>query len=166
MAVRQLKFDGTLVSDSATATVTVNGIEAFSGELGVGQPMNQPIELCIAEYRGSTIDVESITIELVVNSGVIRVGTIWNDSPDKTPPWNWPNEGGINDGRSNILINGQPPAWPEPDEPHQPLGTKENPGWAGWNFELSAGDTFSCNYLTTNWANTQELIATRYRAPV
>ena len=165
MAVRQLKFDGALVDDPAWAVITVNGIECYNGVVGEGKPLNETTEMCVLNYRGSTIDIESITIEVVATKGSFSIGTIWNDSPGKEPPWNWPNEDGINDGRSKILINGEPPKWPLTEDCQQPKGTKENPGWAGWCFELSEGDTFSCNYATTNWAAIQDLVAMRYSAP-
>lgn len=51
--------------------------------------------------------------------------------------------GGI-DVRTNILINGQPPEWPAtPVEPRMPDGTEQNPDWAGWGFEISAGETIT-----------------------
>ena len=165
MATRKLKFDGFVTSTPSTVVITVNGVESFNGEVGVGQPINEPIELCIAEYVGSSIDTETITIEVAVTDGAIKLGTIWNDTPESTPPWTWPNENGLGDGRSNILINGQAPGWPDTEVGQFPLGDETNIGWAGWCFELAAGDTFSCNYATSNWGDTQSLLVPRYTVP-
>jgi len=47
------------------------------------------------------------------------------------------------DCRTNILINGQPPEWPATPVVPMPGGTEQNPDWACWAFEISAGETIT-----------------------
>lgn len=157
----------------STATVTLDGVEIFSGEVGVGQPIEETITLSEFTSTGGEMSV-------TVNSGYLKVGIVqvqstypvWNNStgwwagaivqtgagPDiyeaklevpanvaitDTNYWASLGTGNVNywtnDCRSNILINGSAPTWPA--TPPEPGGTPENPNWAGWFFDTSAGST-------------------------
>lgn len=158
MATRQLKFDGQVMSTPAAATIIVNGVEVYSGQVGVGKPLNELVDLQVVEFEG-TGGQEVVSISVSVTSGVARFGTIMADQTPGTEyaPWVYPGperyspEGqvteGWDDGRQNILINGLPPEWPPLPIGPQPGGTPEDPNWSGWCFELSAGETLTCDYL-------------------
>lgn len=151
IVTRQLRIAGRLMASPTAATITVNGNEAYSGPLASGEPLDtEDTTLAVVNYQGSDSDLDPLTINIEVTSGVVKFGLFWVNSDSPEHPWIYDFDDLDTDCRSNILINGLPPEWPaSPVEP-MPKGTEEAPNWSGWNFEVSAGETFSCNYLAVS----------------
>lgn len=143
---RQLKIVGRVMSTPAAATVMINGIEVYSGQIGIGQSIDQDIDLHIANYDGIQNDIETITVSIAITSGVAKLGRFLVDqaAPQKYGEWAVDS---TNDGRTNILVNGLPPEWPATPVDPMPGGSEENPDWTGWCFEVSAGETLTCEYI-------------------
>jgi hypothetical protein len=150
----KLSFKGRVFATPSAVTILSNGVEIFSGQVGTGQPLDTVIDLY------STIitlpsTAQTLAISLSVTSGVITAGDVEllvddyaSSVLDPTPPYLYP--GGASpefDLRESILINGSLPEWPATPVDPMPGGTEANPNWAGWFFELAAGEstTFTVN---------------------
>jgi hypothetical protein len=147
---RKLQFTGSVMSSPAAATVLLNGVELYSGQIGVGQPIDVPgVELFVLEYQGEETVEETVAVTISITSGVAKIATTQTEVQGEggtgvewALPW-----GNGNDGRTQILINGLPPEWPPTPVTPMPGGTPENPDWSGWAFDVSAGETITFEYL-------------------
>lgn len=157
MATRTLYFDGQLVSTPASVTISVNDTQVFSGAVGEGAEMDTDITLATATVETADQEETTATVSISATSGIVRIGAILADfagyagltaeqQADIGPLLNDANDAYNygTDYRSNILIDGSAPDWPEPGTTPMPRGTEESPDWTGWRFEISAGETFSC----------------------
>lgn len=141
---KTLQVLGSVMSSPAAATVLLNGVEVYSGQIGVGQPIDVPgSELFALEYQGNEDTVDTLALSISVTSGVAKIGMtqILNNEN------HWINPNNANDdGRTQILINGLPPEWPATPVEPMPGGNADNPDWAGWCFDVSAGETMTYEF--------------------
>jgi hypothetical protein len=148
----KLSFKGRVFATPSAVTILSNGVEIFSGQVGSGQPLDTVLDL-----YSTTITLPStaqtLAISLSVTSGVITAGDVEllvddyeSALPTPVPPYYYPGTEEY-DLRENILINGSLPDWPATTVDPMPGGTEANPDWAGWFFELAAGEstTFTVN---------------------
>lgn len=124
----EMSFFGTVQMTPTAVTILIDGIEVYSGQVGIGQPLNTEIELTTV----TPIALGSRSVSMSVTSGVLGVGQVKIRS------------NGI-DCRTSILINGQLPELPPPTITWQPGNDPNNPDWTGWVFEVSAGETITFN---------------------
>lgn len=117
---------GRIFSTPAAITVLVDGTEKYSGQVGQGIPLDTETDLLTFDWAAADNDTASVSI--AVTSGVITVGAALGDARC--------------DMRKNILINGQ-----SPEEPATSLGFTPAKDWAGWYFEISAGETITFNMI-------------------
>jgi hypothetical protein len=155
-AVRNFRIWGYVLSPTV-ATVTINGNEAFNGAIDV-DPLSPPTDPLVAvpliygSYNGDDTENQILKVAIEVVSGSSAFGNMEVDYSGQTP-WRFPDRSnpsstGLPDlGRSNILINGEPPSWPTNSDVQPPGGTPENPEWGGWTFQLSPGDVLTFDYL-------------------
>ena len=168
----QILFQGQVLATPTAATILIEGVQVFSGQIGAGQPLDTTIDIANVVSAGGAVSIS-------VTSGILDVGQVlkW---PESASAWSnitayfagdyaeydsvvystygnvlgdpSPSSGNAwataktaaSDSRTNILINGQAPEWPAtPVEPRMPEGTAENPNWEGWAFEVSAGETIT-----------------------
>jgi hypothetical protein len=147
----KLSFKGRVFATPSAVTILSNGVEIFSGQVGSGQPLDTVVDL-----YSTTITLPStaqtLAISLSVTSGVITAGDVellvddYASAPVPAAPYLYP--GAVTyDLRETILINGSLPEWPATAVTPMPGGTEANPVWAGWFFELAAGEstTFTVN---------------------
>lgn len=118
----QVTILGRVFSTPAAITVLSNGTEVHSGRVGQGMPLDTEIDLLSFDWAAADNDTASVTV--TVTSGVITVGAALGDAQC--------------DMRKNILINGQAPELPASDAGFVPAKD-----WAGWYFEISAGETMT-----------------------
>jgi hypothetical protein len=116
---------GRIFSTPAAVTALFNGEEVFSGQVGQGVPLDTETDILSFDWKNAT-DEATASMTITVTSGVVSVGAVLGDA-------------GI-DMRKNILINGQ-----APEEPSSEIGFVPAPDWAGWYFEISAGETITFN---------------------
>lgn len=159
---RQIQFEGQVEATPSAATILIDGVQVFSGQVGAGQPLNADITLATVSVDKPANAQSTISVSVAVTSGIVRVGSmtsdtgganVWaaNNSPltsnDKATVGLIVDETGNFYGagveRSNILINGQPPEYPATPVGFDP-GPVNNPDWNGWRFEVSAGETLTC----------------------
>jgi hypothetical protein len=143
----KLSFKGRVFATPSAVTILSNGVEIFSGQVGSGQPLDTIVDL-----YSTTITLPStaqtMAISIAVTSGVITSGDVElyvDDYVASTPPvpgYYYPGTAEY-DMRQNILINGSLPEWPATPVDPMPGGTPENPDWAGWFFELAAGESMT-----------------------
>ena len=151
-ATRQLKIKGYLATETATATILINGVEAYNGPVADGQtgPMlpSNTVDLASFTFAGQSIPAETIVVTVTMTSGSAAFGSMFVNrerDPLAEPVWLYPNSG-TDDGRTNISINGVAVQWPSDGGPTVPGGTPENPNWTGWTFILDEGDTLEFDY--------------------
>ena len=167
-------FRGRVFATPSAATILIDGQEAFSGQVGIGAPLDTEITLAEITTNGGAVSIS-------VTSGVITVGDVYNvvagnawsntatypavgknvtyngeiyttiqavNTPGILPTddayWDL-TQGFTTDIRDSILINGTPPEWPATPVDPMPGGTSADPNWAGWFFEASAGETITFN---------------------
>jgi hypothetical protein len=167
-----LYFRGRIESTPAAITILVDGAEVFSGQVGLGQPLDTEIDLATVNTSGSSVSVS-------VTSGVILSGSVLTDVTTrvwaekfKYNPYTWvvnngtyymtkvavpantpitdtnywtvvPQVGTVDCRNNDILINGQAPEWPATAVTVMPGGTEQESEWDGWFFELGAGETIT-----------------------
>jgi hypothetical protein len=168
----QILFQGQVEATPTAATILIEGVQVFSGQVGAGQPLNTAIEYANIASAGGAVSIS-------VTSGILNVGQVWKD-PNPLNEWSnavtyavgdqvtyqgneyentygtlpanasppgtnlaWQLISVTIDARTNILINGQAPEWPATPVTPMPGGTAQNPDWAGWAFEVSAGETIT-----------------------
>jgi len=159
---RQIQFQGQVEATPSAATILIDGVQVFSGQVGAGLPLNADLTLATISVDNPANVQSTISVSVAVTSGIVRVGSMvadvgtyasWagNASPltsnekatiglivDSTS-----NFYGAGVERSNILINGQAPEYPATPVGFDP-GPVNNPDWNGWCFEVSAGETLTC----------------------
>lgn len=141
----KLIFKGRVFATPSAVTIQKNGVEIFSGQVGVGQPLDTEITL-YEETIALPCSAENLALSMSVTSGVITFGDVQLYVNDWTPPtYLYPASVGGPDLRTNILINGSLPEWPATLVDSMPAGTESNPDWQGWFFELAAGETATFN---------------------
>jgi hypothetical protein len=123
----QADFYGRVLSTPAAVTLLVNGVEVHSGQVGAGMPLDSQLVLASYEWASNAKAGDTVTVNMSVTTGVLTVGSVIM-------------ENGATDQRKNILINGQPP-----EEPASSVGQVPADNWAGWFFEVSAGETITFN---------------------
>ena len=123
-----VEFYGRVFATPSAATILVEGTEVFSGQVGSGQPLDTPLVLATTSQPAG-----NLAVSVSVTSGVITVGQVLSDGAN----------GGADIRNNDILINGQAPEWPATPVDPMPGGTPESPGWQGWFFEVSAGETIT-----------------------
>ena len=117
------EFFGRVLSTPAAVTLLVNGAEIHSGQVGAGMPLDTQTVLASYEGASSAKAGDTVAVNMSVTTGVLTVGSVLMQ------------DGGT-DQRKNILINGQPPETPADNAVTD---------WAGWYFEVSAGETITLN---------------------
>jgi hypothetical protein len=165
----QILFQGEILATPTAATILIEGESVFSGQIGAGQPLDAQIDIANVVSNGGAVSI-SVTSG-ILNVGQVfkweNTAPAWNNTTvypaNSTAEYNsvtWVTGGGAqagyipgvsnawstcqsmsNDCRTNILINGATPVYPA--TPPQPTGGAENPDWAGWAFEVSAGETIT-----------------------
>jgi hypothetical protein len=133
MAKRNLVVQGVVVALPAAVTVLVDGKQVFSGQV------TGKVDEFVTNLFSFDFDAESANavINVSVTSGIVKVAEMFVDGKDPRTK--------TESTRKNILINGQAPeypAFPVADDHHP--GDESDPHWAGWAFELSAGETLTC----------------------
>ena len=123
----QAEFFGRVLSTPAAMTLLVNGTEIHSGQVGAGMPLDTQTVLTSYDWPISAKAGDTVAVNLSVTTGVLLIGSVIM-------------ENGATDQRKNILINGQPP-----EEPASSVGQVPTDNWAGWFFEVSAGETITFN---------------------
>jgi hypothetical protein len=118
---------GRVLSTPAAITVIKNGVEIHSGQVGQGLPLDTEIDLMEFDWEGAE-DNDTTAMTISVTTGVVTVGSCLGQAEC--------------DMRKNILINGQ-----EPEQPTSDVGFTPAPDWAGWYFEISAGETITFSML-------------------
>jgi hypothetical protein len=121
----QVNILGRVFSTPAAITVIKDGVEIHSGQVGQGMPLDTDLHLLEFDWDNATDDAIS-AVSISVTTGVVTVGACLGQA--------------LCDMRQNILINGQ-----APEEPASDLGFTPAPNWAGWYFEISAGETITFN---------------------
>ena len=149
MAKRFLNIHGAVVAKPAAATILVNGTQVFSGQIGSTLNLDEfTNNLLTVSYDtdATAIIKNTISVSIAITSGVVKLGHMESDNfpaDDGKDQWILPTS---NKERTKILINGQDPEYPPyPLPPEQSPGPQDNPHWMGWNFELSAGETLTCD---------------------
>lgn len=152
-ATRQLKIQGYLETETASAIIAINGVEVFNGVVGVGHtgpmPPSEIVDLATFTFEGQTTPNQEIHVAITVTSGSAAFASLFvnrNSDPLGEPTWRYP-ASETDDGRTNILVNGVEPQWPSDGGPTVPGGTPENPIWIGWAFRLLDGGTLEYDYL-------------------
>lgn len=141
---KTLQVLGSVMSSPAAATILLNGVEVYSGQIGVGQPIDVPgSELFALEYQGNDETSDALALSILITSGVAKLGL--TQTLNEHGEWVNPNNAS-DDGRTQILINGLPPEWPATPVDPMPRGTDADPDWTGWCFEVSAGETLTYNF--------------------
>lgn len=120
-------FYGRVLSTPAAVTLLINGTEIHSGQVGTGMPLDTQIALSSYDWPSNAKAGDTVAVNLSVTTGVITVGSVIMEE-------------GATDQRKNILINGQ-----APEEPASSVGHAPATDWAGWYFEVSAGETITFN---------------------
>jgi hypothetical protein len=169
----QILFQGRVLATPTAATILIEGSQVFSGQIGAGQPLDTQIDIANLVSAGGAVSISVTSGILDVGpvfkwpdtapawnpsasyaegdyveyNGVVYVCQGTTASPGFTPgmsvAWSTAQISSA-DCRTNILVNGQPPEWPAtPVEPRMPDGTEQNPNWAGWGFDVSAGETIT-----------------------
>ena len=116
---------GRIFSTPAAVTALLNGEEVFSGQVGQGVPLDTETDILTFDWK-DVAEEGTASMTITVTSGVISVGSVF---------------GVANlDMRKNILINGQ-----APEQPSSDIGFVPAKDWAGWYFEISAGETITFN---------------------
>jgi hypothetical protein len=155
---RQIQFQGQVEATPSAATILIDGVQVFSGQVGAGLPLNADLTLATISVDNPANVQSTISVSVAVTSGIVRVGSMVADCGN-------PNFGNIltNDQkatigliidetgnfygsgveRTNILINGQAPEYPATPVGFDP-GPVNSPDWNGWRFEVSAGETLTC----------------------
>lgn len=170
MATRQLKITGSIAAEPAAATILVNGAQVFAGPLAPGADLETDVDLATVDFAQlDPTAYETVSVTITVTTGIARISAFYVNNrnpeagdkeikawlipqgvdPTNPGPWlePWPaGWDGPDDGRINILINGELPDWPATPVDPMPGGTPENPDWTYWFFEVSAGETFTCDY--------------------
>lgn len=151
-ATRQLKIKGYLVTETATATILINGVEAYNGTVADGQtgPMlpSNIVDMASFTFVGQNTPAETIHVTVTMTSGSAAFGSMFVNrerNPLAAPVWLYPGSG-TDDGRTSISVNGATVQWPSDGGPTVPGGTPENPNWTGWSFVLLEGDTLEFDY--------------------
>lgn len=119
----QAEFFGRILSTPAAMTLLINGVEVHSGQVGTAMPLDTQIVLTSYDWGNAAKAGDTVVVNLSVTTGVLTVGSVIMQ------------DGGT-DQRKNILINGQPPETPADNAVTD---------WAGWYFEVSAGETITFN---------------------
>lgn len=154
-AIRQLKINGYLLTETASATILVNGVESYNGPLAPGlvgptDPSEQ-IALATFDYVGQLDTDETIEISVLISNGGAAIGQAFvncQQTSGAPAAWRRLTTSTTDDGRTNIQIDGEPYPWPTDNIPEMPGGTPENPIWTGWTFIVGAGETLSFNYFS------------------
>lgn len=162
MATRTLAVDGQLSATPASMTITVDSTQIFSGACN-DVPVDTDAILASGTYDdGGVVGEATIAVTVSVTAGIVKIGQLLSDplgydslnaagQAEVDPDLTTTDPKYYNNGkeyRSNILINGSAPVFPDAipsDVEVADPGTAENPDWRGWRFEISAGETFSCN---------------------
>jgi hypothetical protein len=118
---------GRVLSTPAALTVIKNGVEMHSGQVGQGLPTDTELDLIEFDWEGAA-DNDTTAMTISVTTGVVTVGSCLGQAQC--------------DMRKNILINGQ-----EPEQPTGDVGFTPAKDWAGWYFEISAGETITFSML-------------------
>ena len=164
----QILFQGETLATPTAATILIEGQQVFSGQVGAGQPLDATIDIANVVSDGGAVSISvtsgilnvgqvfkwqntatawDANVAYPANSVVEYNSTTWIAMGNAQPGWtpggptslSWETcQAASHDGRTNILINGQPPEWPA--TPPQPGGTQADPDWEGWSFEVSAGE--------------------------
>jgi hypothetical protein len=168
----QILFQGQVLATPTAATILIEGSQVFSGQIGAGQPLDTTIDIANVVSAGGAVSI-SVTSGILDVAQVFKwldTAPAWNASasyaegdyveyngvvyfcqgttaspgftPGRSPAWTTA-ESLSSDCRTNILINGQAPTWPATPVVPMPGGTEQNPDWAGWGFEVSAGETIT-----------------------
>jgi hypothetical protein len=168
----QILFQGQVLATPTAATILIEGSQVFSGQIGAGQPLDTTIDIANVTSNGGAVSI-SVTSGILDVGQVFKwatTATAWNNTtaystgdqveyngivyvaqgntqagwtPGTSQTWVTAQSVAV-DCRTSILINGQTPEWPAtPVEPRMPGGTSEDPDWAGWAFEISAGETIT-----------------------
>jgi hypothetical protein len=125
-----VSFHGRVFATPSALTALVEGVEVFSGQVGIGQSLDTEIELFSAN-----LPLGNSAVSIAVTSGVVSVGQVLCSDPAIV---------GSADMRNNDeLINGQAPEWPATPVDPMPGGTEEDPNWFGWFFDISAGESIT-----------------------
>jgi hypothetical protein len=122
----EVTIPGRIFSTPAAVTVLVGGTEKYSGQVGQGVTLDTETDLLTFEWDAA--DNDTVSVSIAVTSGVVTVGAALGQAQC--------------DMRKNILINGQ-----SPEEPSTSVDFVPAPDWAGWFFEVSAGETITFNML-------------------
>jgi hypothetical protein len=139
----KLQLKGQVCSQSSI-NIFIDDVQIFSG------PINQPPdkEITFDEFQCMDYGSEKI-VKVSVNSGYVKLGSalLWvDDFLPQVPAFYAPRDyirhapGSDIDHRTEILINGAPPKWPDFSLDFMPGGTPENPDWNGWFFDLYTND--------------------------
>ena len=171
MATRKILIRGYNHAVNSAATITFDGVEVFSGALTAeaidesdvwSTDTTNPVAIFEFEYNNADDTQETEhSLRIAVTAGQIRVGNIWieatrdaaivNSYPEEERIidefvvdgiyYYQPGDGGVygdqSDSalpeRTNILINDA-----------EPISIGYDGNYAGYDFLLSAGDTFAC----------------------
>jgi len=170
MVMRTVKMLGSETSD-ANWTVLWDGATVASGAVVAGAldvaTGFQVLGTWTFEDNDST-ELTEHSLSVTVNSGILKVGTLWFSTdginsddnalgsevisdgtdivgPGYFRPGEWAPFGDGTDTalaeRSAILTNG---AAPTLEAGQTTTGTEANPTWRGWNFPVAAGDELTC----------------------
>jgi hypothetical protein len=146
----QLTFKGRVFATPSAVTIIQDGVEIFSGMVGLGQPLDTEIDLFQTTIpqptrTGNAVPADTTySISMATTSGVITAGDVTVTLDDGVTPIYEPGSGP--DLRQNILVNGALPDWPATPVDPMPGGTESDPNWQGWFFEQSAGESMTYTF--------------------
>ena len=138
---------GRVFATPSAVTIIMDGVEVFSGQVGIDQPLDTQLNLfqtTLAKPTGNSSATYSVTMS--VTSGVVTVGDTTVQYPDGNYVYMLTDPDQGTDLRENILVNGSLPEWPATPVDPMPGGTSSSPDWQGWFFELAAGESMTFDY--------------------
>jgi len=82
---RQIQFQGQVEATPSAATILIDGVQVFSGQVGAGLPLNADLTLATISVDNPANVQSTISVSLAVTSGIVRVGPMVADCGNPKP---------------------------------------------------------------------------------